>query len=554
MKRRLLYGLLLCSVLVWNASGQPPLEKPKEKAVEKLKELPVQPKSLSVKPKELPVKPKSLSVEEIILRASLSDPEVRIAEAEYQLTKAKLDGLRQNAVKKLTKQRAELDESIAHARQLTQVLLRQEQHLAVATEELKRVDKLIKEGVAARSEFSMAQNVLAASRTAFEQARMNLEGAQANSERLERAFRRVLDSIPGPAKPAPEKKGQLAPPLSIEDLIQQASATDQDVKIGQAEVQLSQAKVYAAQVAAVQKLSAQYAAIEATEAEISAVKEQLKSKSEIIQSSRENSEIIKNIKGTPRVEINNALVAVAQAEGERVAIVAKLMTLESKLNSLKADWKRVEGRAMSVPSGPGIEISWLESDKVWRASESETGKIKLMEEVLRLREQEAMNREQASVLRRFLEEKLAASKPSVEAAPGSPIEKLKQGLGRKISFEKSETTWGGFTQELLERSKINVVLRYDPDENLPKTSELKVSIPAAELTVYEWLQFLADTIITAEGVRGYDFYVRDYGLALMPTSKAPKTALLLSDFWKQIEAEKKPAPPSPEKKPAPEKK
>jgi outer membrane protein TolC len=534
MKYRVLSGLLLCSLLVWNASGQTPPQKVKEKPVEK----PVE------KLKEVPVKPKPLSVEEIIQRASLSDPEVRIAEAEYQLTKAKLDGLRQNAVKKLMNQRAELEEGLAQVKRFNQLRANQEHELVQAMEELKRAEKLSKEGVASTNDLNIATRKLSTSRAALDQANMNLEAAQANYERLERAFKRVLDSIPGPAKPTTEKKGQPSPPTSIEERIQQASATDQDVKIGQAEVQLSQAKVYAAQVAAVQKLSGQYAAIEATEAEMSALKDQLKSKSEITETFRENLNTLKSNPNASRFEINNVQVAVAQAEGERVPIVSKLMALDSKLSRLKADWSRVEARAMTVPSGPGIDITWLADELL-----TERDKGLRMQAALQERTAQAERlliqtmSERDSAMLRAIASKLQDAKPAVEPVPGSPIDKLKQGLGRKIGFRKIEMNWGEFTQEILQRCATDIVVRYDMSGDSAKTSETKVTIPEAELTLYEWLQFIADTNINDQGFRVFDFYVRDYGLAFMKTSSAPRNAVLLSDFWKQVQAEHKPAPP-----------
>jgi hypothetical protein len=321
-----------------------------------------------------------------------------------------------------------------------------------------------------------------------------------------------------PATPVAKPKEPPSPSLSVEEILQRAAMNDPEVKIAEAEMQLAKAKLDAVRMNAVKKIAEIHNKVEEAIFALNSTKER-------IQNGREQLSILKDkaaklekreaVGEVSAAEVSTARVAVLSMQERYGAIDKEHASATLNANRLQNEWKRIYDAAKML------------DNRVELDAESAKRNQKLVVT------QKAASHEQP--------------KAQMQILTASASEKLKIGLKKKIKLEAHGADLESFTKILFEKADLNVIIRYDLlGEKFMEVAGIQLTVPAAELTLFGWLEYIADKFCVSGPERTHDFYIREYGIALMAKENAPATAIKLQDFWRQIQ-EEKPSTASPEK-------
>jgi hypothetical protein len=137
----------------------------------------------------------------------------------------------------------------------------------------------------------------------------------------------------------------------------------------------------------------------------------------------------------------------------------------------------------------------------------------------------------------------------VKAPPGSAVDRLRGALDNPVKLDMAaRVVLASGIAELLAKSGLEgmtVRLPVSAQDKMLKTPPA-VGPLAGEHTVAAWLQLMIDDFntgvaagLTTPDEQGkYDVYVRDYGLLVTRVELAPKGAITLGEFARQVRAEK----------------
>lgn len=129
--------------------------------------------------------------------------------------------------------------------------------------------------------------------------------------------------------------------------------------------------------------------------------------------------------------------------------------------------------------------------------------------------------------------------------PGSPVDKLKSVLDKKVKFEAKAHLAAEIIKSLKEKYGLDVMIRMpllEKDGGFP-IERITIAVNPGEMAFTTWLELIMDDLNYTFNERDIKFvvYVREYGLLITPEKQAPQDAVTLKEFARQVRAEKEKA-------------
>lgn len=282
-----------------------------------------------------------------------------------------------------------------------------------------------------------------------------------------------------PVKPAGEKVPTLA------EAIANAMTSNPDVRVAAAEVDLARARYEQTKVQIAAKLSSAHAAKSAAQQTIAALEKQF--------------ELLRAGHRAGNVSLT-----------EMTTIELSLTQAKAALATANANYEALAGPPKSAATSTTGGV--LNTIRFHDANEKLTTRLDeaLVESVLR-----------------------SAVRPVAVAPPQDVAEKLKAVLNRTVEPNIENIPAWEFLQWLKKATASDLVFKMQSRERVPA-----VTVTAGPITVGAMLQLVEDDIEW----KGFNLYVREYGLLLCETKSAPDGAMTLQQFWQQVKDEKKPKP------------
>jgi hypothetical protein len=286
-------------------------------------------------------------------------------------------------------------------------------------------------------------------------------------------------------KPADDKKAGKKDDAT-DAAIAAALASDPDVKMARAKMQLAEAELAKARQAVTIKVVTLKARIEQLKAQLGPVEQQL-------------------------AVMNEAFKRGNGSYAEVLAVREKVEAAKAALALAETEWKLLAG------SAPGVGLSAGPApDKSAAAA------------LLWLAEQQAAGNPDAAAL--LMQSLMASGAAQERAAVKGPVaQRIRAALDKPVKLaEKGQNL---SLKEALDAFKKQAGF----DISVRGQLDVAISSQGEELPIGAWLQMFQDE-------SGGTFYVREYGLLLTDHSSAPPGAPTLMEFWKQ-------KPPAKETKP-----
>ncbi len=286
-----------------------------------------------------------------------------------------------------------------------------------------------------------------------------------------------------------------------------ALATDADVRMARAKIQLAEAELAKARQAATLKVIGLKGKLALLRADVRSAEARCAESARLLQT---------------------GVIPQGQLDGERDKLLAAKLALEAA----ETEWKLLTGSPAGSPAAAAAEFA----DKLSQP-------LVLQNESLRAEVADA------AVLRALA---LAMAGRKTAAMTGPIPDRLRAALdkpvklgakGEKVTFEKAlEVFKKDAGLDVPVRGNYPRVAFYDDKEPGRAVSvPVELVSQGEEMSVGAWFQWLEDNAVVDRNgaVTRHRFYVREYGILLSPTANAPPDAVTLHEFWKRKPEEKK---------------